>query len=64
MTRKSNAPSLLERLLPTLVIVAFIVGWELFVRWRGIAPIFLPPPSSISGISTEEAHSIACGGAG
>lgn len=46
--RHANAPGLFERLLPTLVIVGFILGWELFVRWRGIAPIFLPPPSSIA----------------
>jgi NitT/TauT family transport system permease protein len=46
--RRANAPGLFERLLPTIVIVAFILGWELFVRWRGIAPIFLPPPSSIA----------------
>lgn len=39
---------ILERVLPTLVIILFILGWELLVRWRGIPPIFLPAPSSIA----------------
>lgn len=26
----------------------FLLAWEMLVRWRGIAPIFLPPPSSIA----------------
>lgn len=35
------------RVLPYLLIFAVIVGWELLVRLEGLAPIFLPPPSSI-----------------
>jgi NitT/TauT family transport system permease protein len=39
---------LAERVLPTLSIVLVVVAWEFVVRWRGIAPIFLPAPSSIA----------------
>jgi ABC-type nitrate/sulfonate/bicarbonate transport system permease component len=42
------AARIVERTLPTLVIVAFVLGWELVVRARGIAPIYLPAPSSIA----------------
>jgi NitT/TauT family transport system permease protein len=31
-----------------LSIVLVVVVWEFVVRWRGIAPIFLPAPSSIA----------------
>jgi NitT/TauT family transport system permease protein len=34
--------------LPVLTIVGFIAIWELMVRARGIAPIYLPAPSSIA----------------
>lgn len=34
--------------LPVLTVVAFVVAWEAFVRARGIPPIYLPSPSSIS----------------
>ncbi len=37
-----------EALLPALTVVVFVLAWELFVRWRGIAPIYLPAPSSIA----------------
>jgi len=37
-----------EAILPALSIVNFLVAWEALVRWRGIAPIFLPAPSSIA----------------
>src|SRR3954453_16650304 len=37
-----------EAVLPALSVVLFLVAWELFVRWRGIAPIFLPAPSLIA----------------
>jgi NitT/TauT family transport system permease protein len=37
-----------ESVLPSLSIVLVVVVWELVVRWRGIAPIFLPAPSSIA----------------
>ncbi len=40
---------LLERVLPTLSVIILLAAWELLVRWRGIAPIFLPAPSSIAG---------------
>ncbi len=46
--RPVTAAGVLERLLPTLTVVAFLLGWELFVRWRGIAPIYLPAPSAIA----------------
>jgi ABC-type nitrate/sulfonate/bicarbonate transport system permease component len=37
-----------ENILPALSIVAFLAAWELFVRWRGIMPIYLPAPSTIA----------------
>lgn len=37
-----------EATLPALTVVLFLLAWEVLVRWRGIAPIFLPPPSSIT----------------
>ena len=37
-----------ERLLPALTVVVFVLGWEFFVRARGIAPIYLPAPSAIA----------------
>jgi ABC-type nitrate/sulfonate/bicarbonate transport system permease component len=40
--------TLAERTLPGLVVVAFVLAWEAFVRLRGIAPIYLPPPSSVA----------------
>lgn len=42
-----DAVALLQAALPYLVIAAFIFGWELLVRVNGIAPIYLPAPSSI-----------------
>ena len=36
--RRDNIPG--KTLLPRSAIVAVLVAWELFVRWRGIAPIF------------------------
>ena len=50
MSAKSNRTlgRLAELSLPTLSVVTFIVLWEVVVRWRGIAPIFLPAPSSIA----------------
>jgi ABC-type nitrate/sulfonate/bicarbonate transport system permease component len=39
---------LVEKTLPTLSVIIFLLAWELLVRWRGIAPIFLPAPSSIA----------------
>ncbi|MCC6779999.1 MAG: ABC transporter permease [Hyphomicrobiales bacterium] len=37
-----------ETVLPWLSVVLFLLLWELLVRWREIAPIFLPAPSSIA----------------
>jgi NitT/TauT family transport system permease protein len=51
--RKMTIAGIAERALPTLVVLLVIVGWEVLVRWRGIAPIFLPPPSSIAKYLTR-----------
>ena len=45
---RSSTSKFLENVLPTLSIVLVLVFWELLVRWRGIAPIFLPAPTSIA----------------
>jgi ABC-type nitrate/sulfonate/bicarbonate transport system permease component len=37
-----------QAILPALTIVAVVVAWEALVRLRGIAPIYLPAPSSVS----------------
>jgi ABC-type nitrate/sulfonate/bicarbonate transport system permease component len=37
-----------EKVLPALSVLIFLLAWELLVRWRGIAPIFLPAPTSIA----------------
>ena len=37
-----------ENVLPAFSVAIFLVVWEMAVRWRGIAPIFLPAPSSIA----------------
>jgi len=42
-----DGSALLQAALPYLVIAAVILGWELLVRLNGIAPIYLPAPSSI-----------------
>ncbi|MEA3027130.1 MAG: hypothetical protein QOF91_2415 [Alphaproteobacteria bacterium] len=42
------AARFLENALPALSVVVFLVGWEWMVRWREIAPIFLPAPTSIA----------------
>ena len=36
-----------QLVLPALTIVAAVVAWEALVRLRGIAPIYLPAPSSV-----------------
>jgi NitT/TauT family transport system permease protein len=38
---------ILERALPALSIVVFLLAWEAFVQLRGIPPIYLPAPSAI-----------------
>jgi NitT/TauT family transport system permease protein len=35
-------------LLPALTVVAVVLAWEALVRWHGIAPIYLPAPSSVA----------------
>jgi ABC-type nitrate/sulfonate/bicarbonate transport system permease component len=46
--RKNPAGRLAEAALPALTFVAFVAAWEAFVRLKGIAPIYLPAPSSIA----------------
>jgi ABC-type nitrate/sulfonate/bicarbonate transport system permease component len=50
MSRSTTKPTskALERSLPALSILIFLLIWEAAVRLHGIAPIFLPPPSSIA----------------
>ena len=48
MTRKSPILALVERWLPALTIVGFLVAWQLFVDLRGIPPIYLPAPTAIA----------------
>jgi NitT/TauT family transport system permease protein len=45
---KTTVAGIAERALPALVIAGVLLAWELFVRLRGIAPIYLPPPSTIA----------------
>ena len=44
---KFNAGRLFYAVIPYLIIVAVIVAWEIFVRVKGVQPIFLPAPSAI-----------------
>ncbi|MGE0038128.1 MAG: ABC transporter permease [Xanthobacteraceae bacterium] len=37
-----------ERALPALTVLGILIFWEVWVRARGIAPIFLPAPSAIA----------------
>jgi ABC-type nitrate/sulfonate/bicarbonate transport system permease component len=46
--KRSPTTKFLENVLPGLSVVIVIAIWEIVVRWRGIAPIFLPAPSSIA----------------
>jgi ABC-type nitrate/sulfonate/bicarbonate transport system permease component len=50
MTAKPKTASarIVERVLPAATVVLFVLGWEAYVRVRGIAPIYLPAPSSIA----------------
>jgi ABC-type nitrate/sulfonate/bicarbonate transport system permease component len=48
MPRRPKSAKLAERMLPALSVVAFIAAWEIYVHWRGIAPIYLPAPSAIA----------------
>jgi NitT/TauT family transport system permease protein len=47
MSKERIAPAVFERLLPALIIVAFLVAWQLLVSLRGIQPVYLPAPSAI-----------------
>ena len=47
MKLSARGRRILELTLPALTVVAFVAGWEAFVDLRGIAPIYLPAPSSI-----------------
>jgi len=46
--RRGTAKRSFEAVLPALTVVAFVGVWELLVRLHGIAPIYLPAPSSIA----------------
>jgi ABC-type nitrate/sulfonate/bicarbonate transport system permease component len=48
MNDKRRGLQAIEATLPALSVVVFLLAWEALVRWRGIAPIFLPAPSSIA----------------
>ena len=49
MSRRAHwTARLAERVLPLLSVVILLAVWEAVVRWRGIAPIFLPAPTSIA----------------
>ena len=43
-----RAAHIAERVLPAASVVLFVLGWEVFLRARGIAPIYLPAPSLIA----------------
>jgi NitT/TauT family transport system permease protein len=45
---RSTTTKFLENAVPALSVVLFLIVWEVLVRWRGIAPIFLPAPSAIA----------------
>jgi NitT/TauT family transport system permease protein len=46
--KAARASRLWQMLLPALTVVAVVLAWEALVRWRGIAPIYLPAPSSVA----------------
>src|SRR5262245_6855283 len=48
MAHGRRSTNTVERLLRALSVVAFIAAWEVYLRWRGIAPIYLPAPSAIA----------------
>jgi ABC-type nitrate/sulfonate/bicarbonate transport system permease component len=49
MNKTTNYAALFrDKVLPLLTVVAFVLIWEIWVRAKGIAPIFLPAPSSIA----------------
>jgi ABC-type nitrate/sulfonate/bicarbonate transport system permease component len=48
MNNNKRGALIFEAVLPALSVVIFLLAWEVLVHWRGIAPIFLPAPSSIA----------------
>ena len=49
MIKQSNrAARFREKALPALTVLGIVLVWEIWVRVRGIAPIFLPAPSAIA----------------
>src|SRR5262249_27639275 len=46
--RPSQAARVAEKLLPAATVAIFLLAWEGIVRARGIAPIYLPAPSTIA----------------
>src|SRR5262249_40244757 len=46
--KASRAGRMWQMLLPALTVVAVVLAWEALVRWHGIAPIYLPAPSSVA----------------
>ena len=48
MNNTRRSAQILEATVPALSVVILLLAWELLVRWREIAPIFLPAPSSIA----------------
>ena len=48
MARRKWSALAREQALPLLTVVGVLLAWEAFVRGRGIAPIYLPAPSSIA----------------
>jgi NitT/TauT family transport system permease protein len=46
--RKPSIARFAETTLPAASVALFVLGWEAYVRVRGIAPIFLPAPSVIA----------------
>jgi NitT/TauT family transport system permease protein len=46
--KRKRAARIGETARPALTVVIFVLAWELWVRARGIAPIYLPAPSAIA----------------
>src|SRR5579864_719815 len=48
MDSRARIGATLEAALPATSVILFLLLWEMTVRWYHIAPIILPPPSSIA----------------
>jgi ABC-type nitrate/sulfonate/bicarbonate transport system permease component len=48
MAHSKRSERMTEAALPALTVIVFVLAWEMFVRLRGIPPIYLPAPSSIA----------------